>query len=220
MQQSFIAGGVPVVAMEIGNGVTGTVAVRVERLFVMQMFAPPLTRDLLLGGVEVDAWVARGMPTTRIRSRWAVCGLGVSMSSQGVFKIKNVSLGRPGKVWQSCQWCVKWGWFRRWSLQGWYIRGFRGGAGMARLVCGWNVGRCSWVKCVGRVLAHKGQGKSVGPRGHGGKYDPSQCIGWGRVAPGRSIRGGVVVGDVWSAIPAELVVNFVDGEVEEIRVCA
>ena len=81
MQQSFIAGGVPVVATEIGNGVTGTVAVRVERSFVMQMFAPPLTRDLLLGGVEVNTWVARGMPTTRTRGQWAVCGLGVSMSS-------------------------------------------------------------------------------------------------------------------------------------------
>jgi hypothetical protein len=84
VQQSFIAGGVPVVATELGNGVTGTIAVRVERSFVMQMFAPPSTRDLLLGGVEVDAWVTRGMPTTRTHGRWAVCGLDVSMSSRGL----------------------------------------------------------------------------------------------------------------------------------------
>ena len=91
---------------------------------------------------------------------------------------------------------------------------------MTRLVCGWNVGRRRWVECVGRVLAYEGRGKLVGPRGRGGKYDPSQRIGWGRVASGRSVRCGVVVGDVWPAIPAELVVNFVDGEVKEIRVCA
>ncbi len=91
---------------------------------------------------------------------------------------------------------------------------------MTRLVCGWNIGRHRWVKCVGRVLAYEGRGKSVGPRGRGRKYNPSQRIGRGRVASGRSIQGGVAVGVVWPATPAELVVNFVDGEVKEIRVCA